>query len=482
MRIRLAKTAGFCMGVRRAVEMAEDAAEAAGANGSGETPIYTYGPLIHNSQAVELLRQRGVNAVDSVDNLQPARIVIRAHGITKEEQDHLDKSGFSCIDATCPHVLASRKRIAKASAEGKSIVLVGDRDHAEVIGLASYAATPVHLISTPAEAREINPEGAFCVIAQTTFNAGEYEEICKILANRRPDCVTFNSICEATAKRQAEAEELAAECDAVVVVGGRHSANTVRLAEIVHELGKPVFHVETATELDLDALKGFDLIGVTAGASTPGWLTQTVIERIQSVSGIGLVGTLRHLVSISVKSYIYSAVGALCLSFAVKRLLGTETYHWQASFIVFSYIFSVYIFNRRSLTPLSETGLKMLGGFYQRYRTILFTLAGILSLVSFIMAWQFPHLVILLAITYIGGIVYSFPLLPRGMRWRRLKDIPASKDIFVASAWAVIVAGVPVFISDNPPIWGAIAGSAVFVFLLVFGKTMALDLRDIEGD
>jgi (E)-4-hydroxy-3-methyl-but-2-enyl pyrophosphate reductase len=273
MKIVLARTAGFCMGVRRAMEIAEKAGR------NEETPVYTHGPLIHNAQAVEFLESQGVRAVESVEGLARGRVVIRAHGIPAQEEARLKELGFTTIDATCPRVTASQRRIAQASRKGRSVVLVGDRDHAETVGLAGHASTPVHIISSEAEAREVSVESPFCVLAQTTFNAATYARICAILRERDPSCTVYDSICRATAERQQEARELAADCDALVVVGGRHSANTCRLAEIAREAGKAAFHVESAEELDTEALAGFERIGVTAGASTPAWVTETVIDR-----------------------------------------------------------------------------------------------------------------------------------------------------------------------------------------------------------
>ncbi len=477
MRVRLARTAGFCMGVRRAVELAEDAAA------KGGTPVYTHGPLIHNAQAVDVLAEQGVRPVDAIDELPRGRLVIRAHGIPRAEQERAEALGFECIDATCPHVVASQRRIARASAEGRDIVLVGDPEHAEIVGLAGHATTPVHIIADEAEAKAFVPERPVCVIGQTTYNAKRYREICAILQDRSPDAVIHDSICMATDERQAEARRLAEECDAVVVVGGRHSANTLRLAQVAGETGKPVFHVETAGELDMPSIALHNTVGVTAGASTPGWLTQSVIDRLQTAGTPGWRGVLDRLTGAAIRSYIYSALGAVGLALAVAQLLEQSWLPGEGLFIIFSYIFAVYVVNHRPPAPSPDHQAQTVETFFGRNRIRLLLLAGALGVVSFYLAWRFGRrLPALLAVAYVAGIVYTVPLLPAGFIRRRLKDIPASKDIFVALAWTAVTVFVPVFSLRPSPTGWAIAAAAVFVFLLVFGKTAALDLRDTEGD
>lgn len=475
MRIRLAKTAGFCMGVRRAVEIAQEAAAAG--------PVYTLGPLIHNRQAVEALEQHGVKAVDSVEGLEPGRIVIRAHGIARAARADLEARGFDCIDATCPRVLASHGRLRSAAQAGRHIVLVGDPDHAEMVGLAGQVDGAVDIISSLEEARALLLERPVTVVAQTTFSARQYSEIAAWIGAHCPDCEVYDSICNATAERQAEVRALAAACDAVVVVGGRHSANTLRLAEIVAAEGRPAYHVETAAELDTAALASYRVVGVTAGASTPGWLTQTVIDRVQAAGQRGLAGQLRALLSGVARTYFYSAVGAACLAWVVHLLLALEPIHPIVLFQVFAYIFTIYTLNRRLTIRISTSVLSDFDAFYDRHKKELFLAAGVLAAASLAVAVPLgaPAL-ILLALAYFGGTVYALPLLPRRFHRRRLKDIPASKDVFVATAWSSIVVGLPALTADALPDGVGLAAAFGVVFLTVFAKTAALDLRDTEGD
>ncbi|MHC4871372.1 MAG: 4-hydroxy-3-methylbut-2-enyl diphosphate reductase [Planctomycetota bacterium] len=478
MKIKLARTAGFCMGVRRAMEIAQDSAK------DRVDPVFTHGELIHNRQAVEVLESQGITAIDDPESLKPGnRIVIRAHGIPKDEQSSLKTRGVECIDATCPHVLKSQKRIEKDSADGRPIVLVGDRDHAEMVGLAGHSSSETYIISTLAEAEKINITEPFSVLAQTTFNEETYVRICELLKCKFPDCNIYHSICRATADRQEEARQLAEESDAMVIVGGRHSANTCRLAEIGRNAGKPVFHVETENELDTEELKDFSVIGITAGASTPGWLLQTVINKIERAENKGISAKIKNLTQLCVKTYIYNAVGALSLSYAVSVLMNISLpLNYLA--IVFSYILSIYTFNRYAETGRNTAkSLSGIFSFYHEHKVTLLTISLLLSVLSIYLARQLSsNIFMLIIVAYTAGIIYTIPILPHGYKYRSLKDIPASKDVFVSLAWTILITVIPGYLPVKNAALDIVFGASVLVFLLVFGKTVALDLRDTEGD
>lgn len=271
MKVILAKTAGFCMGVKRAVQIALETAQ-------GHEEIFTCGPLIHNPQAVETLRAKGITPLP--DDVDPDHgiLLIRAHGMPADRIARLRARGLTIVDATCPHVVSSQKRIASCSAAGMPVIIVGDREHPEILSLQSFATGPCFILSSVGEAQALPALDRAMVIAQTTFNAADYEAIGTELHRRIRHCQIFQSICKATSRRQEEVQHLARTCDAVVVVGGRNSANTRRLAEIAAASGQPTFHVETAAELPLEAFAVFKTVGVTAGASTPDWITEEVIR------------------------------------------------------------------------------------------------------------------------------------------------------------------------------------------------------------
>jgi 4-hydroxy-3-methylbut-2-enyl diphosphate reductase len=278
MEVEVARTAGFCMGVTRAMELAIRAAR------SDPGPLFTLGPLIHNTQAVKALEAEGVRIAQTPEEVPAgALVIVRAHGVRPEVRGALEARGVRVVDATCPHVLASQRRIAEKSAAGFSVIIVGDRDHAEIHGLVGHARGVHAVISAPEEVAGLGLPEPVCIIAQTTFSEVMYAQIVAEARRRYPGLAVFESICSSTEARQREVRELAGRVDVVVVVGGRHSANTLRLAEIARAAGRRAFHVESATELPLDELRGAGRVGVSAGASTPSWVIDEVIAVLKSL-------------------------------------------------------------------------------------------------------------------------------------------------------------------------------------------------------
>lgn len=280
MRIKLAKTAGFCMGVQRAIDIALRTAETA----NGGKPIHTCGPLIHNPQAVAELESKGIRSIDDWHRVTEGTMIIRAHGMPIGEIQEMRARGLTIVDATCPHVVSSQNRIRKAAQDGFFVIIVGDPRHPEILSLQSFAPGNHQVIASVEEVATLPSIAKAIVIAQTTFHEKQYELIAKAVSERIPDCNIVRSICKATSNRQAEVERLASEVDVMVVVGGRDSANTRRLAEIAESRGVRTVHIETADELDPGFFRDVHTVGVTAGASTPAWITRSVIERLETFS------------------------------------------------------------------------------------------------------------------------------------------------------------------------------------------------------
>lgn len=277
MKILIAKTAGFCMGVKRAVEMALSTAR-----DSTENEIYTLGPLIHNDQVVNDLAANGIKKTDTIPD--SGTVIIRAHGVPPEINTELIAKDIQIVDATCPHVISSQRIIKKAAKDGKDIVIAGDKNHPEVISLAGQASTSVYIVSNMEEARALDLDDEFILIAQTTFSRDLYREIEVILNDKYSSCTSFDSICDATEMRQEEAKAIAEQCEVLVVVGGKNSANTCRLAEIGKLAGRVVYHIETVAELNQDDFVGIGSVGITAGASTPQSAIIEVAKFIESIS------------------------------------------------------------------------------------------------------------------------------------------------------------------------------------------------------
>ncbi len=275
IKIKLARTAGFCMGVRRAIEIALSMAQ-----NKGTEEVYTYGPLIHNPQAVEFLSEKGIKPVDSLEKIEKGSVIIRAHGISPEEREKLEKSGMKIIDATCPKVKHVQSIIRRHALEDYEILIIGDREHPEVEGLLGYANGNGFVIGSLDDLKSLPDFKRLCIVAQTTQNKDEYIKLAREVAEKNPGCLVFKTICDSTERRQAEIKELAAEMDAIFIVGGRNSANTNRLAKVAESCGKPTFHIETASEIRNIPVQRFNSIGISAGASTPKWIIREIMEEL----------------------------------------------------------------------------------------------------------------------------------------------------------------------------------------------------------
>ena len=274
--IKLAKTSGFCMGVKRAMQLAIETAK------SSDSKVYTCGPLIHNPQAINYLKEQGVETSQDWHEITEGTVIIRAHGMPKENIDEIEAKGLKTVDATCPHVKTSQKQIKKYSDLGYFVYIVGDHDHPEILSLQSFANN-FEVIGNIEAAKAISHKDKIMVISQTTFNAEEYKAISSILKEKADDVKICNSICQATSLRQNEIKELASEADAVVIVGGKSSANTRRLAQIASEICPNTKHVETEKELNKEDFQNCKIIAVSAGASTPDFITNKVIEYLEKL-------------------------------------------------------------------------------------------------------------------------------------------------------------------------------------------------------
>jgi 4-hydroxy-3-methylbut-2-enyl diphosphate reductase len=277
MELLIARSAGYCMGVRRAIDMALKVASEEG------RLVYTYGPLIHNPQALEELRQKGVIPLHRDDPVPEAPVIVRAHGISTEVHERLGKVTERLVDATCPKVSRIQKRIQDYSSRGFAVVIAGDADHPEVVGLIGHAMGPAFVVSRPEDVDGLPELDRVVLVAQTTQDEAVFEEIRTRLVQRFPRAEALSTICESTHRRQAEVRDIAARVEALVVIGGRSSANTRRLAEIAASLGTRAYHVETAEELPLEELRGLERVGVTAGASTPSWIIEEVVRTLSEL-------------------------------------------------------------------------------------------------------------------------------------------------------------------------------------------------------
>ena len=279
MNVELAKTAGFCFGVKRAVDTVYQQIE----QYRGEK-IFTYGPIIHNEEVIKDLRSHGVEVLNDEEELKTADadvVVIRSHGVAKYIYDIMEERGITCVDATCPFVKKIHKIVAEKSAEGSYIVIVGNGEHPEVQGIRGWAGEQVTVVQTAEDAERFelpDKDQKVCIVAQTTFNYNKFIELVEIISKKRYDIVVLNTICNATKERQTEARQIAARVDAMVVIGDKRSSNTQKLFEICKEECLNTYYIQTLDDFDMNQLRSVETVGITAGASTP----NNIIEEVQN--------------------------------------------------------------------------------------------------------------------------------------------------------------------------------------------------------
>lgn len=291
MKVIRAKSAGFCFGVERAIEMATTCTD------GGKCKVFTDGPLIHNRQMMERLTNCGVLEIgdyksessinDQISKASPENsvLVFRAHGVSPDRRKYLQSLGLRCKDATCPDVGKIAGIIKMHANKNYTTVIVGDPDHPEVIGLLGYAGGKGYVVKDTKAIDELpDIQGDICMVSQSTMFTDDYNQISEYFKKRFPNTKVIDTICGATKERQKDVNVLAEKgAQAIVVIGGKHSANTVKLAIMAQRTGLPCFHIETLGELDIDAISKFDVVGVTAGASTPDFLIDEVCKKLEQL-------------------------------------------------------------------------------------------------------------------------------------------------------------------------------------------------------
>ncbi|MBD5444713.1 MAG: 4-hydroxy-3-methylbut-2-enyl diphosphate reductase [Lachnospiraceae bacterium] len=276
MEVILADNAGFCFGVKRAVDTVYEQAK------SGER-IYTYGPIIHNEEVVADLRKKGVGVIESeeeLENIKEGCVVIRSHGLPENICEKIKRQGLKCVDATCPFVKRIHEIVRKESEAGKQIVIIGNPGHPEVEGIKGWCRTPAIVIESIEEAQNFSYDGEkdICVVSQTTYNYNNFQYLVEIIEQKGYNVIVVNTICNATEVRQAEAAKIAAQVDIMIVIGGNHSSNTRKLYEICMKECQNTYFIQTLDDLHLELPKSVRLVGITAGASTP----NNIIEEVQN--------------------------------------------------------------------------------------------------------------------------------------------------------------------------------------------------------
>lgn len=470
------------MGVRRAMEIVLIEAN------KGDRGIYTLGPLIHNKQVLELLESKGVTTVEDITGLKTGTLVIRAHGIPPHQRKLLKSSDLKTIDATCPRVARVQSIIRYHTNKGYYAVIVGDKDHPEVRGLMGYGNDRAYIITRPVEVGDLPEIDRLFVVAQTTQDEQNFQEIVMAIKRRFPEALIFDTICDATRDRQDEVRSLANHVDGVVVVGGYHSGNTKRLVQVSEATGSPTFHVETEKELEKEKLSSMELIGVTAGASTPNWMIKNVVQEIEAIRSrreMFIGRWMKHAFKFLLLSNFLVALGAFSLSYAATILSGRQPDPIHPS-LAFLYIYAMHVLNRFLDKGASTYNDPERASFYRRYR-ILLILTGITFIIGALALSYYLGTTVYLAMLGLSilGIIYSIPIVPKSMRhlWRysKIKDIPGSKTISEALAWGVVITLLPLLESPRAELTPSVI-SFLLVFSMVYVRSALFDTFQVQGD
>lgn len=277
MKVELAKSAGFCFGVEKAVNTVYEEAK------KNDEIVYTLGPIIHNEEVVKDMKRRGVEAVniEDLNSLPKGTVIIRSHGVSKDVYNFVKHSGHRVVDATCPFVKKIHAIVSVQSGKKKTVVIIGNPKHPEVIGIKGWGDENTYAVENIEQFINLNlkKDEEIVIVAQTTFNHKKFQEIIDKILFLGYDVRCFNTICNATQERQAEAKEIASNVDAMIVIGDKKSSNTGKLVEICQEECKNTFFIQILEDLNYDALLSVDSVGITAGASTP----KHIIEEVQNI-------------------------------------------------------------------------------------------------------------------------------------------------------------------------------------------------------
>ncbi|MFI3170991.1 MAG: 4-hydroxy-3-methylbut-2-enyl diphosphate reductase [Eubacteriales bacterium] len=277
MEVIRAKTAGFCFGVKRAVDKVYEEI-----NKNTNKKIYTYGPIIHNEEVIRDFENKGVKVLhtkEELEALEEGIVIIRSHGVAKEIYDILEKKKLECVEATCPFVKKIHKIVKEENSKGRQVIIIGNPTHPEVQGIVGWSTTPVFIVQSVQEVEEIplSYGQKISIVSQTTFNYKKFKDIVDIIEKKSYDVSVLNTICSATKERQTEAAAIAKDVDAMIVVGDKQSSNTQKLFEICKKACNNTYYIQTLKDLDIDQLESVDTVGITAGASTP----NNIIEEVQ---------------------------------------------------------------------------------------------------------------------------------------------------------------------------------------------------------
>ncbi len=480
MKIELARYSGFCMGVRKAIIRTVKEL-----NTTGEEKIYVYGPLIHNPQTIDVLSRRGLETIHSLDDIDEKPVAIRTHGITAEEYRTIKQRASRIINLTCPRVAYVQSIIKKYSNRGYHTVIVGDEGHAEIKSLKSFAASGVTVISSPDGLSLLNEEKNYLLVAQTTLDRNLFNSVVERSGSLPGSVEVVDTICDSTRKRQRNVHEGAESgVDTLVVVGGKNSANTNRLADIGRENGMNTIHVESDSELVEDDFKGAKHVMVTAGASTPGWIINNVLERLYNIKLTHanlLLKTAKRILEFLMRTNTFSALFAFWFTFFQVRLNDSSDYNLPL--ISLFYIFSMYTVNNLLELNFLKNSNSNKYRIYSSFGRVLFFLAVMATGASIFLSFtlSLPSQIILYSSLLFGVFYFSPPVkkLLKVLPFQLLEKLYNSK-IVAGVGWGIICAVLPQIETGGSLLAALFFG--LHLFLVITVRQYLIDRIAYQGD
>ena len=489
MRIIVAETAGFCWGVQRAIDQALNTAKVS------RGKVYTHGPLIHNNQVVDELRRKNIETLEGdVENAKDGTLVIRAHGIRPDILKEIKEKHPRVVDATCPLVTKVHRKIAKHQKEGYRIYIMGEKDHPEVVGLLGTAnADAVVIPPNPEVVRELTfYDGKICLVSQTTQNDGVLNTVAGILKDKCYELLVENTICQPTRSHQSETVEMAKMVEMVVVVGGRHSANTKHLAELAASLGPKVIHVETDAEINESDFKDIKTVGVTAGASTPQWMIQRVVDKLESInSSAGIIKKIFNaFLEVIIPTNLYSTAAFVAIFTASSYYLNSAI-NIPLLIASLAVIFGIHNFNEYGQEAGFDRRSRFTPVVYERFRKTMLIISsasltvGISYGIYHVLAEAGSELIpVVLFLASAGGIVYGKQLVPGSLiqkfGFRSIKDLPGSKDLSITFGWTLVFTVMT--LADSHTGRAEFLILPVLLFLSIYRRSAIISVRDVQGD
>jgi 4-hydroxy-3-methylbut-2-enyl diphosphate reductase len=436
---------------------------------------------------MSLLEEKGISVITEIPSKGSGTILIRAHGVPPKVKQDLMDAGFDVLDATCPRVIKVQNIIQRHARENYASIIIGDSDHPEVVGLLGYAEGKGYVANSIEALDRLPTFDKAIIVAQTTQSTDFFNEVINWVGKQFPHYKIFNTICDSTERRQSEVKQLSQSVDVIIAVGGHNSGNTQRLAEIARLTEKPVYHVETESELDIPALASAKSIGITAGASTPNWIISKVYRTLETLPF--RKGKRWKKVIFAIQRYLlltnlYVSVGAGCLCFACTRLLNIRDF-FPYVIVSMLYVQSMHTLNHLTGNKEDRYNDPDRAAFYEKhifFLTFLALASGGLGLLTALTMGLVPFLT--LFVMSLLGLSYNLKILPgflTGGKIRRIKDVPGSKTALIAIAWGIVTSIFPVL-----AVSGMINLESILVFAwstgMVFVRSAFFDMLDMQGD